>query len=143
LSYFRLFDTPASENGLKWDGDHLYHRLTGPDSDFGIHATDDILLISSSRAKRGINYTLLCAFFARPHVRISEGDVRNLVRAACRLWRQPLFVYVGINDSIPSMPGTELPQRLRPSPMLLQLRDFQAGEAFELNRFQLIDFDFV
>jgi hypothetical protein len=143
VALFSVFDTAASENGLSWDGDHLYHRLGGPGSDFGIHATKDLLLISSPRTRRGIDYTLLCGFFARSRASVPSGDVRSLVRAACRLWRRPVFVYVGVNHAIPSMPGLELPQRLRPSQMHLQLRDFQAGPAIKLDRFQLIDFDFV
>lgn len=144
IALFSAFDTSVTENGLNWDGDHLYHRLGGPGSEFGIHATDDLLLISSPRTKKGINYTLLCGFFARPAgKKISNADVRGLVRAACRLWRRPVFVYVGVNEAIPSMPGAELPQRLRPSLMHLQLRDFGEGEPIKLDRFQLIDFDFV
>lgn len=143
IALFSVFDTRASENGLTWDGDHLYHRLGGPGSDFGIHATNDLLLISSPRIRKRVNYTLLCGFFARPQGAVPAGDVRSLVRAACRLWRRPMFVYVGVNDAIRSMPGVELPQRLRPSPMLLQLRDFQVGPSIKLDRFQLIDFDFA
>jgi hypothetical protein len=41
------------------------------------------------------------------------------------------------------MPGRGLPQRLQPSPMHLQWRDFGAGGCVRLDRFQLIDFDFV
>ena len=143
IALISAFDTPGSENGLNWDGDHLYHRLGGPGSEFGIHATNDLLLISSPRTRKGINYTLLCGFFARPHGAVSASDVRSLVRAACRLWRRQLFVYAGVNQAIPAMPGIELPQRLRPSPMHLQLRDFQAGPPIKIDRFQLIDFDFV
>ena len=136
VALFAPFDTAVTENGLNWDGDHLYHRLGGPDSEFGVHATSDLLLISSPRAKARIDYTLLCGFFARREVSVSAGDVRSLVRAACRLWRRPVFVYVGVNAALPSLPGAELPQRLRPSPMLLQLRDFAAGQPVKLDRFQ-------
>jgi hypothetical protein len=143
LALFADFDTLISENGLRWDAEHLHGRLTGPGASFGIHATNDLLLISSPRTRRGVGYTLLCALFARPQAAISRGEVRDLVRAACRLWGRPVFVYAGINTAVPSMPGFVLPHRLRPSPMLLQLRDFEAGEPFKLDRFQLIDFDFV
>jgi hypothetical protein len=143
VALFSKFDTLRSENGLKWNAEHLHRRLTGPGASFGVHATDDLLLISSKRSKKGLDYTLLCGFFARPHARASTGDMRNLVRAACRLWRQPIFVYVGINDGMPEMPGRALPDRLRPSPMHLQLRDFQPDDPIKIHRFQLIDFDFV
>jgi hypothetical protein len=143
IELFSGFDTLSSENGLQWDSDHLYHRLTGPGCEFGIHTTDNLLLISSPRVSRGVKYTLLCGFFARPQTEASAAAVRELVRAACRLWRRPVFVYVGVNAAVPSMPGAALPQRLRPSRMHLQLRDFGAGSSVRLDRFQLIDFDFV
>jgi hypothetical protein len=42
------------------------------------------------------------------------------------------------------LPGLRLPDRIRPSPMLLQLRDFKPGaKPVELDRFQLLDFDFA
>ncbi len=143
IDLLSAFDTVTSENGLKWDAEHLYRRLIGPGCDFGVHATNDLLLISAPRTRRSVKYTVLCGFFARPQATVSKSDVRDLVRSACRLWQRVVFVYVGINDAVPAMPGASLPERLRPSPMHLQLRDFAAGEPAKLDRFQLIDFDFV
>ena len=60
----------------------------------------------------------------------------ELVRAACRLWKQAPFVYAGANSRLPKLPGTPLPARLR-QPILVQLRDVR------FDRFQLIDSDFA
>ena len=137
------FGTPATENGLHWDGDTLFDRLSDPTCDYAVHATADLLLISSSRKTRGLRYALLCGFFVRPQARIKSSDTRVLIRAACRLWKHPFFVYAGINDSLPALPGFVLPTRLRP-PMLVQLRDFNTDEPdIRFDRFQLIDSDFV
>ncbi len=137
------FATPAAENGLRWDGESLFNRLNDPTRDYAVHAAVDLVLISSSRKTRGVSYTLLCGFFARPLAAIASRDVRELVRAACHFWRRPLFAYAGVNDRLPKLPGIPLPARVRP-PMLVQLRDLAPGKPeMRFDRFQLIDSDFV
>ena len=137
------FVTPASENGLHWDAETLFDRLNDPTRDYAVHATADLLLISSSRRTRGIRHALLCGFFARPGAVVTSGAVRELVRSACRFWKHRLFVYAGVNQSLPSLPGVALPARLRP-PILVQMRDYDTGRTdLRLDRFQLIDSDFV
>ena len=60
------FATPASENGLYWDAKTLFERISDPTCAYAVHATADLLLVSSSRRTRGISHALLCGFFARP-----------------------------------------------------------------------------
>jgi hypothetical protein len=137
------FNTPETENGLHWDGEILFDRLNDPTCDYAVHATADLLLISSSRKTRGVRYALLCGFFVRPQAMVTSGTVRKLARAACLFWKHPVFVYAGVNNSLPALPGFVLPTRLRP-PMLVQLRDFNTDELdVRFDRFQLIDSDFV
>ncbi len=137
------FASPADENGPAWEGEALFNRLSDPTRDYAVHASANLLLISSSRRTRGIRHTLLCAFLARPKAEIGRDEVDELVRAACRFWRLPLFVYAGINDALPNLPGIALPSRLR-APILVQLRDL-ADESHRprLGRFELIDSDFA
>jgi hypothetical protein len=137
------FACPAAENGLRWDGDTLFDRLDDPTRDYAVHATADLLLVSSSRKTGAIAYTALCAFFARPQASTSRDDIHELVRAACRLSKTPVFVYAGTNASLPQPPGIGLPARLR-RPILVQLRDIRAEtHAVHFDRFQLIDSDFA
>ena len=143
IDLFSGFSTPATENGLQWDGAMLFDRLNDPTCDYAVHATADLLLISSSRKTRGIRYALLCGFFVRSQAKVASGTVHALTRAACRLWKHSLFVYAGVNNSLPSLPGMVVPARLRP-PMLVQLRDLHTDELdVRFDRFQLIDSDFV
>jgi hypothetical protein len=135
------FVTPPSENGLHWDAATLYDRISDPTCDYAVHATDDLLLVSSSRKTRGISHVLLCGFFARPGAIVASGDIRALIRTACHLWKHHVFVYAGLNKSLPYLPGFALPAPLRP-PILVQLRDSNSDEA-RLDRFQLTDSDFV
>jgi hypothetical protein len=137
------FVTPAAENGPHWDAETLFDRLNDPTRDYAVHATADLLLISSTRLTRGIRHTLLCGFFARPDAAVASSAVRELIPAACRFWKQRIFVYAGVNHRLPGLPGIALPARLRP-PILVQLRDFDADEPnLRFDRFQLIDTDFV
>jgi hypothetical protein len=137
------FNTPLAENGLRWDGEVLFNRLNDPTCDYAVHAAADLVLISSSRKTSGVSYTLLCGFFARPLAAVTSGSIRELVRAACGFWKRPLFVYAGVNNRLPTLPGFQLPARLRP-PMLVQLRDFDPEKSDpRFDRFQLIDSDFV
>ena len=137
------FDTPASETGLQWDGATLFDRLSDPTCDYAVHATDDLLLISSSRTTKGVRYAMLCGFFVRPQATATPSDIRTLTGAACRHWKHAFFVYAGVNSSLPVLPGFILPSRLR-APMLVQFRDFTTDEPdMRFDRFQLIDSDFV
>ena len=143
IGLLSAFVTPASENGLHWDAETLFDRMNDPTRDYAVHATADLLLISSSRTTRGIRHALLCGFFARPDAVVTSGAVRNLVRAACRFWKHPVFVYAGVNNRLPGLPGVALPARFRP-PILVQIRDFDTDRPeLRLVRFQLIDSDFV
>lgn len=136
------FATPASENGLHWDAATLYDRISDPTCKYAVHATESLLLVSSSRRTRGINHALLCGFFARPGAGVTSTDIRTLIRAACRLWKHRIFVYAGLNDRLPHLPGFALPAWLRPS-ILVQFRDCDSDTDPIFDRFQLTDSDYV
>ena len=143
VELFSGYAAKSAETGLRWDGDSLFERTDDPTCDYAAHAAADLLLISSSRKTRGVHHTLLCGFFTRSQAIITPPCVRELVRAACRFWKQPIFVYAGVNKSLPALPGIALPHRLRP-PMLVQLRCIGAcGLDVHFDRFQLIDSDFA
>lgn len=138
------FGTTDTDNGLVWDEIRLFDRLSRPAKKYGIHVFGNLLLISSPRRSRGIDHTLLCGFLVRSGHRASRAERDSAVRAACLMWGHRLFVYVGINDKLPGLPGMVLPQQIRPSPMLVQLRDFRPDKAaLRLDRYELIDFDYA
>jgi hypothetical protein len=90
-----------------------------------------------------VSYTALCSFFARSSAKPGEDEVDTLVRAACRLWKLPAYVYAGANRRLPKLPGTTLPSGLR-RPILVQLRDTSTDDhTIHFDRFQLIDSDFA
>jgi predicted N-acetyltransferase YhbS len=137
------FACASSENGVHYDGASLFSRLDDPTRDYAVHATDELLLISALRKRKHVSYTVLCAFFARPQARLTDRSVDELVRTACGFWNSPLYVYAGINDRLPKLPGLPLPSRVR-RPILVQLRDMETDAAdIRLARFQLLDSDFA
>jgi hypothetical protein len=143
VELFSGFLTNSAEDGLHWDGETLFERTNDPTCRYAAHATADLLLISSTRKTRGVPHTLLCAFFARSEASITSGSMRELVRAACRFWQHPVFIYAGINNDLPTLPGIALPSRWR-APLLVQMRKIASdGPEMGFGRFQLIDADFA
>jgi GNAT superfamily N-acetyltransferase len=142
------FATRPSENGIHYNGESLFNRLDDPTRDYAVHASDALLLISSLRKRKNVSHAVLCGFFVRPQAGAATHDVDDLVCAACRFWNAPLFVYAGINHSLPKLPGQPLPAWLK-RPILVQLRDMTPGLAAadavqpRFARFQLIDSDFA
>jgi hypothetical protein len=146
--YFsKFFDGFASDEtgaGLYWDGPSLVNRLSGQKNFYAVHATEYLLLISSTRYFKSIPYTLLCGFLHRNGKTPSSVDIKHLTNAACLFWKHPLFVYTGVNAALPHLPGFQIPDRVRPSLMLLQTRDFSPeNNKVVFDRFQLIDFDYA
>lgn len=136
---------PANSNvGIHWTAETFCERLDNPRFRYGLHAVENLLLVSSLRVRRGTPYVLLCGFFARQNATVRQRDVHAVTRAACNIWRQPLFVYPGFNNALPRPPGWCLPRRVRPSTMLIQLRDFHpAKSSLQFSRYQPLDFDFA
>jgi hypothetical protein len=134
---------PGVGDGLDWTAASLWQRLQDPSATYGVHATANVLLVSSRRVLRHVPHTLFCAFVTHGREAVSVGDVRAVTAAACRMHRRPLFVYAGLNAAVP-LPGWALPESLRPSPMVVQIRDFSEPEqAVGFDRFELLDFDFA
>ncbi len=138
------FATAPGETGVPWSAEALARRVEGPGFTYGIHVLPDVVAISSPRRSRGIPHTLICALFARPGAEVARSDLRRLTRAACVMWQRPIFAYCGINRALSNVPGLRLPSWLRPSPLVVQLRDFRpTGRNVVFDRYQLIDSDFA
>jgi hypothetical protein len=143
IDLFVPFACPADEDGSYWDAKTLFDRLDDPTRDYAVHASKNLLSVSTRRKTRGVSYTALCAFFARPSTKPDEDEVDQLVRAACRLWKLPAYAYAGVNSRLPKLPGVTLPVRLR-RPILVQLRETSTDRHnIHFDRFQLIDSDFA
>ena len=133
----------GAQTGLAWTPERLWARLGRPGAGYAIHVGERLLAVSAPRNDRRAPHALICALLPRPGATVRRRDVAAAVAAACRVQRRPLFVYAGINDAVP-LPGLLLPARLRPSPMVLQMRDFaRDAQPVAMGRFETLDFDFA
>ena len=99
-----FYETPDEENGVPWSADGLCVRLSNPKFRYGLHAVENLLLVSSPRVRRGTPYTLHCGYFIRRGAQVRRRDIVAVTRAASRLWRHPLFVYPGLHTAMPQLP---------------------------------------
>jgi hypothetical protein len=133
----------GAQAGLCWTPERLWGRLGRPGAAYALHIGANLMAVSAPRTDRRAPHALICALLPRPGATVRRRDVAAVVAAACRVQRRPLFVYAGINDAVP-LPGMLLPARLRPSPMVLQMRDMMRGALpFTMERFETLDFDFA
>lgn len=137
---FRL----ASDNAVEWTAEGLFSRLTGTQQDYAIHYNDRLLAVSTRRDRKGVDFTLLCGLFPARDSAPQARDVRWSMRAACDIHRARLGIYIGHDEVMPALPGIALPDRLRPSPMTLDLRDLvHPDDSVVFRRYQGVDFDFA
>lgn len=136
--------SPERDRCVPWDAQRLARRLSGPAYAYALHLLPGVAAVSSPRRSRGIPHTLICGFFAKDPARVSADDMGMLVRAACSRWERPVFAYCGFDRLLPMPPGVAMPRIARPSPLLVQMRDFaKDGEVIRLDRYQMIDSDFA
>lgn len=142
--FFEPFEPPPGENGVAWRAEEICERLNTTAHRYGMHMVENLLLISSPRVRRGIPYVLHCGYFVRRGATVTRRNFRAVARGAAHLWQRPLFVYPGVFRALPDLPGWKLPRFIRPSTMLIQLRDFHEEKPpLRWDRYQPIDFDFA
>lgn len=127
-----------------WTPESLADRLSNANSQYAIHKNGPLLAITTSRVFKGMPLILVCGIFVTETDSLSKSHLRKILSAAAVLHRRPFFLYVGINHLIPTMPGVSLPNILRPSQMLLQIREgTTVQDQISFDRFEAIDFDFA
>lgn len=133
-----------SAGGRKWTGASLLRRLRSPITRFALHAHDDAVAVSCRHTIKGLPFTTLCGFLPADGQTIAPAAMRALVAAACRTHRNPMFCYIGFNETLGRLPGIAVPERWHPSPVTLTTRAFTpGGEGFNPQRFELIDYDMM
>ncbi|WP_137150504.1 GNAT family N-acetyltransferase [Devosia sp. FKR38] len=134
----------APDNAVEWTAEGLFSRLTGTQQDYAIHYNERLLAISTRRERKGVDFTLLCGLFPARDATPVAGDARRAMRAACDVQKARLGIYIGHDEVMPALPGIALPDRLRPSPMTLDLRDLvNPDDSVAFSRYQGVDFDFA
>lgn len=121
-----------------WTQDTLRRRLANPKFQYAIHRTGNACMITSLRKVRNIPMFLICAIFAKRSP--EPGEVASLLWAGAKTHKWPIYVHLGFHSEF-SAPGRLLPDRLRPSPMMLQTGGIP--DDAHLCRFESLDFDFA
>lgn len=136
--------TLSPDNAMQWTAEGLFSRLTGAQQDYAIHFNDRLLAVSCRRLRKGVAFTLLCGLFPAKDTPPLVQDIRHAMRAASDTHKTALGIYIGHDTIMPMLPGVALPDRLRPSPMTLDLRDLaDTDNAVSFARYQGLDFDFA
>lgn len=134
----------APQNAMVWTPDALFSRLGGTEHAYAIHHNERLLAISVQRERKGVEFTLICGFFPAKEEAPSAADIHQATRAACDFHGKRLFIYIGHDAILPTLPGVKLVDRLRPSPMTLDLRDLTQNDSLvTFARYQGVDFDFA
>jgi hypothetical protein len=125
-----------------WSPEHLRWRLRRPQAVYHVHASSELVAISTRTTQAGVPVAVLLKFLPRGG-RPGPLSPRRLIAAACRTHRAPLAVYAGWNANV-AVRGVRPPRRLLPSPLYLILRSLSPGidqEELALETYEFLDLD--
>ena len=126
---------------VEWTPERLLARLSNPGRRYAIHQTRSLLAVTSFQVRRGVPFFLICGLFADPHQRPLREELKAVLWRAATMHRWPFYCYLGTNGQV-SVPGVEVPSRLRP-PTRLQVRLASDIDSPPITRFEALDFDFA
>jgi len=132
---------PAEHWTQRWTLDQLRWRLSRPNTSYALHATNNVVAITSAAKAKGVPVVMLMKMLPRYGSR-GPLPAEAIVTAACRHHRAPVAMYVGFNAHLP-MRGVTVPRRFLPSPLnllFLTLGDLDQA-SFRFDTFEFLDFD--
>lgn len=134
-----LLAPPAHGLARAWTPETVRWRLASPGSRYALHRSENMLVVTTADRGKGVPVAVLLKAFASAPP--SAAERHAVVRAACRFHRAPLAIHAGLNDMV-SFHGSQLPERLRSSPLNLIVRRL-GGEPSRtaVTRFEFLDFD--
>lgn len=133
---------PAVEWTNRYTAAHLRWRLACPHAAYALHASPDLVAISTRSKRFGIPAAVILKLLPRRDARLPT-DARSMIAAVCRHHRAPYAVYAGWNAHV-RVRGVQPPRRLQPSPLYLILRTLAAPldqDALRLDTYEFLDMD--
>lgn len=122
----------------------LRWRLSRPDTDYRIHASEEVVIVTSSDRRHGIPFTVVLKTFRRRNAASARPSANGVIAAACRERRTPLAVYSGFSGRT-RVYGAPLPERLKPSPLNLVVSCRPLGfldlARVEYSSYEFLEFD--
>lgn len=135
-------DVPAENWVHCWSLDVLRWRLRWPQNTYAVHATNDLVAISTLGKKRGARVAVICKLLPR-HGMAGPLDPSTVISAACKFHRAPVALYVGWNAHVP-VKGFRLKKEWLPSPLALVFlanSEKVDQDSFTFDTFEFLDFD--
>jgi len=122
-----------------WNTELLNWRLSRPGADYYLHISESAVLVTTKISIGGIKMAVLLKAFP---INPSEVPIpiAPSVSGVARYHKTPFVVYWGENPHF-KMNGLKIPRRFQPSPLDLVVHFFGEKRNFELNEFELLDFD--
>jgi hypothetical protein len=122
--------------------EYLRWRLATPHSSFVVHASEELVGVSTADRRLGVRAAVILKLLPRDG---RSGPLRAepIVSAACRFHRAPYAVYAGFNAHV-TVRGFRPPRRLQPSPLHLILRSLSPDidqDALSVDTFEFLDMD--
>ncbi len=135
-----LDDFPVQQWTNSYTTDYLRWRLACPSTQFAVHASDDLVAVTTTDTRFGVRAAVLLKLLVR-------GDApprpERVIAAACRFHRAPYAVYAGFNARV-AVRGIQPPRKLQPSPLHLILRSLSPAvdqDTLTLDTFEFLDMD--
>lgn len=155
--FTRLIDgldaQPADGWTQCWTPEHLRWRLAAPGAQYAIHASDEVVAITTTASAKGVPVAVVLKLLPREGRR-GPLSARSVIAAATRHHRVPVAIYAGFNAHVP-VKGLKIPKRAQPAPLnLLFIARDEASRflgmdlekegpqaAARFDTFELLDFD--
>lgn len=148
-----LDEQPADGWTQCWTPEHLRWRLAAPGARYAIHASDEVVAITTTASAKGVPVAVVLKLLPREGRR-GPLSARSVIAAATRHHRVPVAIYAGFNAHVP-VQGVKIPKRAQPAPLnLLFIARDEASRflgmdlekegpqaAARFDTFELLDFD--
>lgn len=133
---------PGSGWSQRWSPESFAWRLKKPGMRYAVHASEDLVLVTTVQRQAGIPICVIVKTFNRANGAVVRGNA--VAAAACRFHAAPVALYGGFSNRV-RFSGVPLPNRLRPAPLNLIQKPSRPGffseNAFEIEHFEFFDFD--
>jgi hypothetical protein len=112
-----LDETPADGWTQRWTPEHLRWRLAAPGAGYAIHASEEVVAISTTATAKGVPLTVILKLLPRAGRR-GPLPARSVISAAAHHHGVRAAIYAGFNAHV-TVRGVLVPKRAQPAPLNL------------------------
>lgn len=112
-----LDEAPADGWTQRWTPEHLRWRLAAPGAGYAIHASDDVVAVTTRASAKGVPVAVVLKLLPRAGHR-GPLSARSVIAAAVHHHRVPVAIYAGFNAHV-TVKGALIPKRIQPAPLNL------------------------